>query len=307
MPWNRRASVRPAVRLHEHQPGRAEFSRHRLDIAAQDRREVGVDDGGVAAGHQLHQRARAVAGGDLGEADVARDLGHAPLVFGEAIAVHKDDGDRADAGVERVLEGHTRRLLVERRQHAAFRVDPLVDLDHPLVEHLGQHDVAGEQLRPVLVTDAQGVGEALGDRQHHPIALALQQRVGGDRGAHLYRLDPLGRDRRAGIEPQHLANALHSRVPVALRVLRQQLLGDDLPVRRARHHVGERPAPIDPELPVPIVIAAHYDVDLPASERAIKDADDQCILRHSHSDVLARSRAAALPCPVRGGRGADRH
>jgi hypothetical protein len=31
-----------------------------------------------------------------------------------------------------------------------------------------------------LVTDAQRVGEALGHGQHHPVALALQQRVGGD-------------------------------------------------------------------------------------------------------------------------------
>ncbi len=138
-----------------------------------------------------------MAGRDLGEADVARDLGDAPLVLGEAIAVHEDDGDRADAGVERLLQREAGGLLVERRQHPAVRIDALVDLDHALVQHLRQDDAAGEQLRPVLVADAQRVGEALGDGEHHPVALALQQRVGGDRGAHLHRLDPLGRNRRS--------------------------------------------------------------------------------------------------------------
>ena len=45
-----------AARLHEHQPHVAERVRHPVDVAPQDRREVGVDHGGVAAADQLHQR-----------------------------------------------------------------------------------------------------------------------------------------------------------------------------------------------------------------------------------------------------------
>ena len=49
----------PAVRLHE-RASRAVAAARRataIDIAAQDRREIGVDHGGVAAADQLHQRA----------------------------------------------------------------------------------------------------------------------------------------------------------------------------------------------------------------------------------------------------------
>ena len=57
-----------AVRLHEVQPHAGEFGRHLIDVAAQDRREIGVHHGGVAARDQPQQRADLMAGGDLGEA-----------------------------------------------------------------------------------------------------------------------------------------------------------------------------------------------------------------------------------------------
>ncbi len=50
-----------AIRLHEQQPRPAELAGDAVDIAAQDGREIGVDDGGVAAAHQLHQRAHLMA------------------------------------------------------------------------------------------------------------------------------------------------------------------------------------------------------------------------------------------------------
>ncbi len=48
-----------------------------LDIAAQDRRQIGVDHGGVAAAHQLDQRRDLVADRDLREADLAGERGAA--------------------------------------------------------------------------------------------------------------------------------------------------------------------------------------------------------------------------------------
>ncbi len=39
----------PAVGLHEHQPDVAQLLGNAVDVAAQDRRQIGVDDGGVAA------------------------------------------------------------------------------------------------------------------------------------------------------------------------------------------------------------------------------------------------------------------
>ena len=87
----------PAARLHEHEPRAAELRRHPIDIAAQQGREVGVHDRGVAAADELHQRAGLVAGRYLGEADLPRERRRRLLVGGEAVAVHEDD-----RGTERI-------------------------------------------------------------------------------------------------------------------------------------------------------------------------------------------------------------
>ena len=42
----------------------------------------------------------------------------------------------------------------------AVRTDALVGLDHAAVQQLGQHDLAVEDARPLLVADAQRVAEA---------------------------------------------------------------------------------------------------------------------------------------------------
>ena len=142
-----------------------------------------------------------------------------------------------------------RALDGQRRQHLAVRADALVDFDHLAVEQFGQHDMAREDLRPVLVGDAQRVAKTLRDEQHRALALALQQRVGGDRGAHLHRFDALGRNRRAGGDAEQMADAGERRVAVMLRVFGQQLVRDDAAVGPARDDIGEGAAAIDPELP----------------------------------------------------------
>ena len=238
-----------AVGLHEHQPDVAQLVGDAVDVAPQDRREIGVDDGGVAARDQLHQRAGPVRRRDLGEADLAGDLRHPPLVGGMAVAVHEHHGDRADAVIERGPQASAGAVLVERCQHLSAGVDPLVDLDHPLVEKLRQDDMALEQLRPVLVADPERVAEAAGDRQHRAVALALEQSVGGDGGAHLDRPDRLRGDAFAGFQAEAVADALDRRVAVALGVLRQQLAGLGGAVRPLGDHVGKSAAPVDPELP----------------------------------------------------------
>ena len=86
--------------------------------------------------------------------------------------------------------------LVERLDLRAVDADAAGDFRHPLVQHGRQGDREVEQPRPRLVADAQRVGEAAVDQQQGAVALALQQRVGGDGGAHLHRLDHAGRDRR---------------------------------------------------------------------------------------------------------------
>ena len=243
-----------AIRLHEHQrlaaaPRRAQRVADLLDIAAQDRRQVGVDHRGVAARDQLDQRADLVAERDLSEARLARHLADLLLVVLVAVAVHQRHGDRAIAFGMSLRQRLAHRLDVHRRNDVAVRVQPFLDLDHVFIEQLGQNDVQVEQLRPVLVADPQQVAHALGDEQHRPVALALQQRVGGDGRAHLDRVDGTLGDRVALIQAQYLADALHGSVLVALGVLREQLVGHQRAIRLAGDDIGEGAAAVDPELP----------------------------------------------------------
>jgi hypothetical protein len=124
-----------------------------------------------------------------------------------------------------------------------------VTLDRVGIEQFGQLDLAGKDLGAVLVGDAQRVAEALGDDQQGTLALALEQGVRCDRGAHLDGGD-VGRDRRAGPQSQDVADALDRGVAVALRILRQQLVRHQSAIRLLCHHVGEGAAAIDPELPM---------------------------------------------------------
>ena len=142
-----------------------------------------------------------------------------------------------------------RRREVERTDDLAARPDALVDLDHRLVEQRRQLDPPHEQARPVLVADAQRVAEAPGDDQRRALALALQQRVGCHRRAHLHRLDRRRGHPLADAETEQRTDALDRGVAVALRVLGQQLAGDEPAVRAPGDDVGERAAAVDPELP----------------------------------------------------------
>ena len=238
-----------AAAAHEEELHARHLGSHLLDIAAQDGREVGIDHGGVAAADQLHQRAHLVRHAHLREAERASQPGRRLLVRRPAPAVHEDDGHAAQAGVVGGPEALAQVVFVQRLDHRAVGADTLLRLDHALVEQLGQHDVAVEQARPVLVGDAQRVAETAGDDQQRRLALALEQRVGGHRGAHLHALDELRRDRLAGAQPEQVAHARHRRIAILLRVLRQQLVRDQRAIGAAPHHVGEGAAAVDPELP----------------------------------------------------------
>ena len=102
-------------------------------------------------------------------------------------------------------------------------------------------------MRPGLVADAKRVAETTIDHEQGPVALALQKGVGRDRGTHLDGVDPA--DGSAGRNAEKLANACDGGVPVMLRVVGEQLVGDEGAVGTAGDDVGEGPAAVDPELP----------------------------------------------------------
>ena len=101
LPWKRARVGEPAVRLHEQQARprrlRSEFAGDSIDVAAQDGRQIGIDDRRVAARHEFHQRADRVRRRDLGEADFPRERGNLALMLGISIGVHEHDGRRPDA------------------------------------------------------------------------------------------------------------------------------------------------------------------------------------------------------------------
>ena len=237
-----------AVRLHEHEPHAfAELLRHPVDVAAQQGGEVGVRHRGVAPADELHQRARLEAGGHLHEPDRAGQAAERQLVLRMPVAVHEHDGHRPDPVRERFPKGRLGRRSVEGGQDLAVRRHPAVHLHHPLVEHLGKGDAKVEEMRPGLVADAKRVAEAPVDHQQGPVALALQKGVGGDRGAHPDGVDPA--DGVAGSDAEQLADPRDGGVAVMLRVVGEQLVGEEGAVGAAGDHVGEGPAAVDPELP----------------------------------------------------------
>jgi hypothetical protein len=124
----------------------------------------------------------------------------------------------------------------------------LVDLDDAFIELFGQDDFLGENIRPCLVGDAERVAEAPGDDQSGAVALALKQRIGGNRGAHLDVADAFCRDgcpgrRRAG------RGCPGWRRRIGLGVFRQELALVQRAVGCAANHIGEGAATIDPEIP----------------------------------------------------------
>ncbi len=182
----------PAVGLHEIQPGAREFGGDLIDVAPQDRRQIGVHHRRVAARHQPQQRADRVAGGDLGEPRLARQLGQALLVRRIFPCVQQNDRAGVDACLARVGEVAARGGFVQRLDFLAVDADAAVDFYHLLVQHGGQGDREVEQARARLVADAERVGEASVDDQQDALALALEQGVGGDGGAHLHGVDLAG-------------------------------------------------------------------------------------------------------------------
>lgn len=186
--------------------------------------QVGVGAHGRGARDELDHGHQLVAEGDVGEAELARDLADESLVRGEGVGVHQAHGDAADAGVVHALQVGADGVAGRAPQDAhglagqahdevgglggggaggggdagdvargvlgvVLEGDALVDLDDGRVEHVGLADGEVEDVRARLVADDEAVAEALGDDEGDGLALALEEGVGGDGGAHADGLD----------------------------------------------------------------------------------------------------------------------
>ena len=220
-----------------------------LHISSEQRGEIGIDHGGVAAPDEFHQRAHDMADRNLREARLVREPRGLALMVGMRISMHEHDGDGIDAVGAASFERSARSGKIERSLDAAVGADALRHLGDARIEHRRLLYSAREDLWPRLVADLERVAEPFAHEQQNAVALALQQRIGGDRGAHLDAVDQLRRKRVPALNAKKIADARGRRIRIGLWILREELVREQPPVRRPRHDVGEGAAAVDAELP----------------------------------------------------------
>ena len=115
----------------------------------------------------------------------AQEIADAPLVDRVQVGVEQADRDRDDLLLRQGPGDLVDSGLVEGRQLAAARVQPLPDLEAQVARHQGprllEMDVV--ERRPDLAADLQHVAEALRGDERGARGLAFDQGVGGDGGA----------------------------------------------------------------------------------------------------------------------------
>ena len=267
------------VGLHEHQFHAAQFAGNLFDITTQDRRQIGIDHGGIPARDQLHQRADLMADGHLGKADVARNLFSCQFMCGIAITMHEHDGTGANAAVIDFLQVRPQGIKVHPFELFALRVKTTGGLDHGFIKRFRQDDVAIKQTRAVLIGQTQRIAEALVGDQNSAVALTFEKGVGCNRCAHFDSFDFLGWNFLFCRDFKQFADALNGGVFVTLGVFRQQLVGDKRAIGLAGNDIGKSAAAIDPELP--FGLSSHLRVGRFLVERC----HDAHSFRHLYSEI----------------------
>ena len=235
-----------AVALHHQQLGldRAglEPGRDAVEIAGHDGLDVAVERGGAATLELAHlaQDVGAERDGRVGP-DLAGDGAGAALVIGVEIGVDEVDDERLGARRSRRFDRLPYLVLVEFRHHRAGSVDPLRHLEAALARHDGLEAAEhAPRVGPGAPAELQRVAKAPGGDEGAAHALALQHRVGADRGAVDHRLEAARRLAERG-QARHEA--------VRLVRGRRRHLGDAHAAGGWVHQqqVGEGAADVDPE------------------------------------------------------------
>ena len=139
--------------------------------------------------------------------------------------MHQNNGNRPDTIIKGGLQARTQFVKVQRFQHGILCINPLGHFLNTLIQHFRKNDLPVEQAWARLIGYAQLITKPLGDNQQRAITLALQQRVGGHGGAHLYRINTVFRHRLTVIKLQQIADSLQGGIFIGLGIFRQQLVG----------------------------------------------------------------------------------
>ena len=169
-----------------------------------------------------------------------------------AIAVDKHDCRTANAAVIGALQVCARLFNVQWGIDIAIGGDAFVHFYNLVKQHFGLDDVAVKNFGPGLIADFQTIAEAFGGDQNRGITLALQQRVGGNCGAHFNCAYERGGDSLIIGKVEEMSDACHRCIMIGFRVFRQQLVRLDIAARGEGDDVGEGAATVNPEFPLGI-------------------------------------------------------
>ena len=155
-------------------------------IVPHQRPDIGVHDRGRDPLIFLDLRQHVAGAGNADAGQFAREpFGGGDFVHRIDVGMEKADGDRGGAGAADRGDGVIQRALVERRQHLATGLEPLLHAKAQFARHQRFRRRRTQIVAVVLEAFAHfdDVAMALRGQQRDLGAAALQQRIGRNRGA----------------------------------------------------------------------------------------------------------------------------
>jgi len=135
----------------------------------------------------------------------------------------------------------------QRLQFAPLRIKTTLNLLNRR-DQRGRHgNLQREEVPPVLITDAQQIGQARVSEQKYWLPLALKQSIGGHGGSQSKLLN--ARSGTKAFRRHEGLDRIHRWIALKAGLHRQHLAHDEPSVRPSCHHIGEGAAAIDRELP----------------------------------------------------------
>ncbi len=120
---------------------------HPFQVAFQDRREIGVHDGGLGARQDFDQGRQPGRERDVAEAGCAKHLPQLLLVPGIAVGVQERHRRRLETGGEQTLGFAAELTCLQRHEHGAVRGQPLGHLHRLGEERHGASRCSGRRGR----------------------------------------------------------------------------------------------------------------------------------------------------------------